>query len=412
MVKRSTAILVTAVLWLMAAMPTLAAITPEPNTPAGATTIASKIVATPGTLLAAAFTEHPPLGTPNGWEDAPLTQFPTNGSTFGILTSGNVSNVDDPGTFTSVNDGGLAVHGNSAFDVTILKVDLTVPQSANCLTFDFKFLSEEHPVYVGTQFNDAFIAELDLNTWTAVGSTITAPNNFAFDGSNDVVSINSTGVGGMTAAQGAGTAFDGSLTGPDTNGAATGLLQASTQITPGLHSVYFSIFDQGDRVLDSAVFLDNLRIGFVPNPSVNCVKGAQPVNFQMTLTPADETNPVGTPHTVTATLTDENGTPVSGATIQFNVTGAHTTGGPGVTNASGEATFTYTGANLGDDTITACYDQDADGAGEATASAVKHWTVGSSPIRPLAVFVLGLLCVHCGNDLARQITGAPRTIEC
>jgi hypothetical protein len=113
--------------WLMAASPALAAtIHPEPNTPVGANNIATQIVATPGVLVGAQFTAFPPAGTPNGWEDAPLTQFPTNGTTFGILTSGNVSNVDDPGTFTSVNDGGAVTpppHGNSAFDVSILKVD-------------------------------------------------------------------------------------------------------------------------------------------------------------------------------------------------------------------------------------------------------------------------------------------------
>ncbi len=46
-----------------------------------------------------------------------------------------------------------------------------------------------------------------------------------------------------------GTTFDG----------ATRLLRASTPITPGRHRLYLSIFDQGDRIYDSAVFLDNLR---------------------------------------------------------------------------------------------------------------------------------------------------------
>ena len=372
--------------WLMAAAPAMAAIHPETNSPVGATNIATQIVATPGILVGASFTAFPPLGTPNGWEDAPLTQFPTHGTTFGILTSGNVSNVDNPGMFTSVDDGGAATppgHGTTAFDTSILKVDVIAPLGSNCLTFDFKFLSEEFPYYVGSNFNDAFIAELDLNTWTAIGSNIMAPNNFAFDSSGDVVSVNSTGIGGMSAGQGTGTAFDGggSTTVPPpaggSAGGATVLLQASTQITPGPHSVYFSIFDQGDRILDSAVFLDNLRIGFVPDPAINCQPGAEPVNFQMTLEPADDTNPIGTPHTVTATLTDENGDPVSGATIEFEVTGANTAAGADATDANGEAEFTYTGTNLGDDTITACYNADTDPACEASASATKHWTVGA-----------------------------------
>ena len=45
-----------------------------------------------------------------------------------------------------------------------------------------------------------------------------------------------------------GTTYDG----------ATRLLRASTPVTPGRHHLYLSIFDQGDRIYDSAVFLDNL----------------------------------------------------------------------------------------------------------------------------------------------------------
>ncbi len=135
--------------------------------------------------------------------------------------------------------------GDTDMDVSILKTDFIVPSGANCLTFDFKFLSEEYPDFVGSTVNDAFIAELDTSNWTTCVHVITAPNNFAFDGAGNVVSINSTGVGGMSAADGAGTAFDGIT---DTNGAGTQLLHASRQVTPGAHSVYFSLFDQGDTV--------------------------------------------------------------------------------------------------------------------------------------------------------------------
>lgn len=48
-----------------------------------------------------------------------------------------------------------------------------------------------------------------------------------------------------------GTTYDG----------ATRLLRASTRITPGRHHLYLSIFDQGDRSYDSAVFLDQLVVG-------------------------------------------------------------------------------------------------------------------------------------------------------
>ena len=37
------------------------------------------------------------------------------------------------------------------------------------------------------------------------------------------------------------------------------MLRASTKVTPGAHRLYLSMFDQGDRIYDSAVLLDNLR---------------------------------------------------------------------------------------------------------------------------------------------------------
>ena len=346
--------------------------------PASAGTIATAITAPPTDLTGASFTALPPLGTPNGTGDSPLSSFPTHGSTFGILTTGNSQFADDPNTNVPDNsgpaddktadDGGGNVRGNTDFDVTVMKVDFDVPSSANCLTLDFQFYSEEYVEYVNTAYNDAFIAELDNSTWDTSGSTISAPDNFAFDPSNQVISINSSGNTSMSLANAAGTTYDG----------ATPLLQASKQVGPGAHSLYLSIFDQGDRILDSAVFLDNLRVGFVPDPEVNCRPGAQPKEFGLTLDPASAENPTGTPHTVTATLTDENGDPVVGEDVDFEASGANAASGSATTDSNGEATFTYTGTTAGSDVITACYDADDDDACEATASATKEW-VNSPP---------------------------------
>jgi hypothetical protein len=141
-----------------------------------------------------------------------LAGFPTDGSSFGVLTSGNVNSVGSPGTFANANDGGGNVRGNTDLDVSILEIDLSVPSTANCLTFDFRFLSEEFPGYVNSQYNDAFIAELDSSTWTTSARRSAHRNNFAFDSSHNVVSVNSTGIGGMSAANGTGTAFNGGTT--------------------------------------------------------------------------------------------------------------------------------------------------------------------------------------------------------
>ena len=137
--------------------------------PAGALAIAQAL-ATPSAHLTGASFESTTAGTPNGTSDGALGEFPTDGSTFGILTTGNVDSVPNPGTFASTDNAGASVRGNTDLDVTVLKADLNVPAGANCLAFDFKFLTEESPNFVGKQYNDAFIAELDSSTWTTSAS--------------------------------------------------------------------------------------------------------------------------------------------------------------------------------------------------------------------------------------------------
>jgi hypothetical protein len=234
----------------------------------GATTIAQSIRVGELPVTGSFFLVPTQEPGPNGIADEPLGGFPTEGSTFGILSSGAATLADDP---NNAPNSGVALGGGSRTetgtdrDVTILKIDFTAPESANCVGFDFKFFSEEFPEFVGREFNDAFIAELDVSDWSTQGSQITAPNNFAFDPTGNPISVNATGPTSVSAENAAGTTYDG----------ATTVLRASKQLTPGPHSLYLSIFDQGDSVFDSAVFVDNLVVGFVPNPEGQCVEGAQ-----------------------------------------------------------------------------------------------------------------------------------------
>ena len=94
------------------------------------------------------------------------------------------------------------------------------------------------------------------------------------------------------------------------------------------------------------------------------------------LTPPTATNPVGTTHTVTAKVTNTDGTPRSGVNVTFTVTGANA-GASGTcvpasctTPANGEVTFTYTGASAGDDTINASITVDGS---TQSATAAKTW---------------------------------------
>lgn len=208
--------------------------------------------------------------------------------------------------------GGGNVRGDTDFDVTILKIDLNVPANKNCLSFTFRFYSAEFPQYVGTDYNDAFIAELDTSNWTTSGSTISAPNNFAKDINNRPISINATGAATMSRANAAGTIFANNFNiDPYSPYGATPLLQANTPITPGAHSLYLSIFDQGDRRLDSAVFIDRL---FVGNKATGaCVPGVSALpDVVLSKTFSPTTISEGGTSTLTFTITNNVGNPGRG----------------------------------------------------------------------------------------------------
>jgi hypothetical protein len=109
--------------------------------------------------------------------------------------------------------------------------------------------------------------------------------------------------------------------------------------------------------------------------------GAQVVvPTDVTLTPPSATNPVGTQHTVTATIAKQ-GVPQAGVLVTFGVNGANA-GAAGScnpldckTDAGGKVSFTYTGVNAGTDTITASF---VDASGKTvTGSATKLWVAAA-----------------------------------
>ncbi len=300
----------------------IAAITTTTN----AESIANAIARDTAWVTGASFAAIPPSGTPNAVSDTALTAFPTHGPQYGILTTGDakVANAPNSSGGTGFDLSGPNVRGNTDYDVTILKTNLAVPSGVNCLAIDFRFLSEEYPEWVGSSYNDAFIAELDNSTWNTSGSTINAPDNFAFDPDGKVISINSTGATSVTAAAAAGTTYD----------AATPRLQAKTSITPGTHSLYLSIFDQGDRIYDSAVFIDNLNL-FSAASAQKCQEGADDVTPPKvnSVTPTNKATGVKRNTPLTATFSE----PMDNTTIDestFKLFKVTSTGMTQITNVT------------------------------------------------------------------------------
>lgn len=240
-------------------------IMPVSESHAGATMLARTIMANKHQLLSGRYAALPPDNHPNAISTKPLAGFPRFGNAYAILTNGcaNLANRQKQAGRPGCGDNGVPLRGTR--DLNILRVTVRVPNYANCLSFRFRFLSQEFPKYVGSTYNDGFIAELDQTTWDSGTSGnindphISAPLDFAKDPNGNIISINATGPATVTAANANGTTY----------GGATPILRASTPITPGVHSLFLSIFDQGDRGYDSAAFVDNLTI----NHQASCHSG-------------------------------------------------------------------------------------------------------------------------------------------
>jgi uncharacterized repeat protein (TIGR01451 family) len=368
------------------------------NSAASALDIANAIAADPTWVTGASFVSPLPVAnTATAVSDTALTSFPTDGLTYGILTTGSATAVETPGIFTSTDLTGPSVRGDTDFDVTILKIDLMVPAGFNCLTLNFQFLSEEWPIFVNSTFNDAFIAELDASTWATSGSVISAPTNFAFDQAFDVVSINTTGNMGMMPAHGAGTAFD-SAGGDPQHGAATPLLGASSPITPGSHSVYLSIFDQGDHIFDSAVFIDNLMLGHLVDVT-ECLGGKIPAD--LSLTKSDSPDPATAGGSLAYTLTGTNNGPGNAPgvtvtdTLPAGVTFDPATSSPGCTELAGVVT-----CDLGDLT------------NAASATATIGVTVDSAACGSTLTNTAVVASAVSDPDSSNNTASADTTVDC
>jgi large repetitive protein len=272
--------------------------------------------------------------TANGQTGELTPVLPPSGDKEALFTSGDVANAPGPneGAGTGENNG---TELRGAFDVSILRLDLTVPAGANCLSFELAFQSEEFPEFVNQGFNDGFLAELDSSDWAVEGEEITAPHNFAFDDTGSIVSVNSSFFDAGRVITDTGSEYDGS----------TPRLTVRTPVTPGAHSLYVSIFDAGDNALDSGAFVDRLRAFSAPGET--CEAGASdnepPTAVDDTLTTAEDT-----PGSVT--VLDNDSDPDEGQTLSFtaNTDGAHGT----VACSGGSCTYTPAANYQGPDSFT------------------------------------------------------------
>ena len=189
--------------------------------------------------------------------------FPTEGGSYLVMSSGFTSVALDANTTGSTSGdltGSVTPGIQGGNDLCQMTLVLNVPAGATTFGFDFKFLSEEYPEFVGSTYNDGFLVEVGATTFfiqdgpdADSNPDAIAPNNVVFDSNGEQLSINTTGALGFTAGNAFGTTYDGS----------TQILTTNVPIAPGATTLtlVFSIFDVGDDAYDSAVFIDDAGFG-------------------------------------------------------------------------------------------------------------------------------------------------------
>jgi len=197
-----------------------------------------------------------------------MAGFPTNGPDFGMISTGDAALAHQPNTSIGTSTELDGLDTNAGADLAGLVITFTSPPGANCMRIDVKLLSEEFPHYVGSDFNDFAAGNINNPAVPTVsGSDPSLPGNFLFDGSAPPreLEINTSHLIGSEAAS--GTTYNG----------ATPILVAQTEVTPGaLNVLRLWAGDVGDSVLDTTVFMDNVRV-FADSPCPTQTKGPSTV---------------------------------------------------------------------------------------------------------------------------------------
>jgi hypothetical protein len=208
--------------------------------------LATAIDVDPAILIAASFSGNIEAAAifpdPTGLVDSTGAFLnPIAGDTYLILSTGVADNIfGDPSDFESTDFGLVAPDGSR--DLASLTLTLIVPGTPgapNTLSFNFRFMSEEYPEWVGTQYNDFFRVFL---------TTPSGTQQIAFDTNGNPINVNNNFFD--PAIYPAGTKFDGT----------TPLLTTMATVTGGdIITLTFEVADMGDNIYDTAVFIDNLR---------------------------------------------------------------------------------------------------------------------------------------------------------
>ncbi len=151
------------------------------------------------------------------------------------------------GSTPEFNDYGFSGGGienfNGCYDVAALRIDFSLEEDT-AIKFDFLFGSVEYP-YWTSQFTDAFLVFLDGTD---------PENQITFDANGDAVQVGSS-FAGLETTEDQNSAFS------NPHGLIHHLTTTTEVLSSGEHTLIFEVGDVNDHILDSAVFICNLRVG-------------------------------------------------------------------------------------------------------------------------------------------------------
>ena len=182
---------------------------------------------------------------------------PRHGKNMAVLSSGTARTPSDPGYAYEWKGPPPQKEINDSVN---LKLRIRVPTNALTFSIDYDFYSIEYPQFVGSQFNDEFLAILD----TKVPLSKEAKRSIALDAYGNAVSVNSGFFEVCLPSEKNGKVFDCALgtdelvgTGREKAGATSWLRTKAPVMAGEIITIQFVIFDVSDHVFDSTILIDN-----------------------------------------------------------------------------------------------------------------------------------------------------------
>ena len=191
---------------------------------------------------------HYMLSTGKAWSTSVQTGsvFTTNGNP---VTQTGCFKCTIPGANKWVHPGPKGCcEDKTEFDTSYLTIQATAPVNAKGLRFDFLFLSAEYPEFIKKNYNDTFYAVVST-------TSLSQTQNVSFDKSGQPLTVNNSWFENPNSPTQSlvGTGF-GQV------GSSSGWLTTLVPVKPNAKVlITFWIHDEGDRIYDSAVIIDNLR---------------------------------------------------------------------------------------------------------------------------------------------------------